>query len=385
MQYLKICDPHVHLRGQEYPNHEYMVMAAQDCKAVGICAIAEMPNPKPWITSQSVAVERNKKWKQIPWAEGIEHYCHVAMTTDADQTEGALRVAMCDKRSTRILGDKTFYSHSTGALGILDPSLQRWLWYRKSAIGYTGVSIGHFEDEKAFGSGGIQSDPPDPPTHSLYQGEDAELIQVNEQFKNAVDAGFEGTFYVAHVSNPDTAAFLAQAKRENRSFKTVSEITWHHMFLNAGDYSWLGNNLKCNPPIRSKRVQEQLLDHVLRGSFDIIATDHAPHPQERKLDPVSPASGLPGLPFWPTGIRRLREEGISERLLEGMIFRNANLIFHLGLKEEMFTLQGEDYDVYVNSGLPWDKYGYNPFQQLCDYNPGRRLKMGLTADRMEPN
>lgn len=355
MTHLKPIDAHVHLRGSEYDT-DYMRLAMEDAEAVGICHLIEMPNPKPWLTTKELCDARHKRWldmagDKMPFGHGV----HVGLTTDFEQVKQAL--SWC--RS-----DKVFYSHSTGNLGLLDPDMQKRIWKYKGEIGYSGVSIGHFEDERLFGSCGVRFDPADPVSHSLYQNEDAETEQVLTQLMNAMNAKFSGTFYIAHVSAPETIRHVKNWRKDMKhvNFDIVMEMTWHHMFLNTqDDYRFfMGNELKCNPPLRSKRTQEALLDHVLRGDIDIIATDHAPHPLERKQDPKNPASGIPGLPFWPDGIRELRlNYNCSRQLVDQMIFHNANRIFKLGLKPvEMID------KVYPKN--MWKRYGYSqsPFVRI---------------------
>lgn len=113
--------------------------------------------------------------------------------------------------------------------------------------------------------------------------------------------------------------------------------------------------MKMNPPLRSKESQQSLLEMCLAGKLDIIGSDHAPHPMERKRGP-NPASGIPALPFWPRGIELLRKLGISEDLLKDMTFGTANTLFKFGLAP------GE-VDCEYNPDL-WAKYGFNPFESV---------------------
>ena len=236
-------------------------------------------------------------------------------------------------------------------MGILDHGIQKIIWELKGKMKYDGVSIGHFEDEKLFSG---YFDYKEPESHSRRQNSISEVVQVEKQIRNARDTGFQGTFYIAHVSFYETVEFIEREKNK-LPFDVVKEVTFHHMFLNHDDYEIHGNRVKMNPPLRSKKVQEQLLEYVLQGKLDVIGTDHAPHPVDRK-DSDLPPSGIPALPFWPKGIELLRREGINEELLENLIFHNANKIFKLGLTPEFV-------DGVYNSGL-WDAYDYNPFSRI---------------------
>lgn len=352
MRYLSPIDPHVHLRGTEYstaPAENFTVKAIEDAKAVGLRAILEMPNPVPWLTDIGGCALRKVdiyNLKHAMGADDIYHGINIGMTND---------LKLCEETLARIQhADKIFYTHSTGNMGILDPEIQRRIWQIKGKMGYDKVSIGHFEDEKVY-TGGF--DPRDPASHSRNQNSNAELFQIMTQIGYAVDAGFKGIFYVAHTSNPKSVDFLIEA-RNKVPFRIVIETTWHHMLLNTQDYKIHGNRVKMNPPLRSEMEQQLILDHVLRGHIDIIGTDHAPHSLEKKDDLQKPASGIPGILFWPAGIEILTRYGMSRARIDDMIFHNANKVFGLGLTPREVNI---DYNPIL-----WRKYGFNPFSRY-DY------------------
>ena len=99
-------------------------------------------------------------------------------------------------------------------------------------------------------------------------------------------------------------------------------------------------------------MQELLLHRLCQGRISLIGSDHAPHPMNRKLC-MTPASGIPALPFWPKGIELLQRLGCPQVVISRMTFGVANAIFHLNLKPQ-------DVNVTYQPSL-WDKYGYNPF------------------------
>ncbi len=353
MKYLKPVDPHVHLRGEEYAGQDYAFKAFQDGMAVGLRFMYEMPNCKPFLIDQATLDERFEKtgWPIEDTEPPIGHGMHIGLTNDAEQVRNAFRMIRREQFHERLRADKTFYTHSTGNMGILDEEYQRAIWGWRSTMNYQGISIGHFEDEKYFVG---EFNPQHPPSHSEHQNELAELVQVERQFRNAYDANFLGTFYVAHCSSPSTVAWLEKNKKR-ASFQVVKEVTWHHMFLNWDDYAIHGNRVKMNPPLRSKKSQERLLDQVLSGQLDLIGTDHAPHPVALK-DSDRPPSGIPAILFWPRGIELLRQHGIKEELLADLICRRAIELFQL-------PFQPEEVEVTYTPSL-WDRYGWNPFSRL---------------------
>ncbi len=330
----------------------FIRMALQDAKAVGIAALYEMPNPKingRYLTDVESFVRRMNlvTAKQPTFLHGI----NLGLTDDPEQVRTVLQFIQESKANTirarHIGGDKTFYVHSTGNMGILNEEVQRRLWQIKSELGYTGVSQGHFEDEKSFTE---QFDPKNPITHSLRQNPRSELIQIERQIKNAKDAGFRGIFYIAHISNPDSIEYILK-ERKNLPFEVVIEMTGHHAFLNTDDYAEFGNELKMNPPVRSPKMQARNLDHLLAGNIDVIATDHAPHYLDEKLSD-NPMSGIPALHAWPLVIAALRKHGMKDERLDNLIFYNTQKLLQTPVEPKIVEVK---LDVHLG-----DKYGYDP-------------------------
>ena len=364
MKYLRPIDPHVHLRGEEYAEHDFLGMAIDDANAVGLKAFIEMPNCTPNLTTMELMQERSiHAAKRISERDldgwGLEWGCHVGLTDDAEQVHQAL---LLTERNRTIHADKTFYCHSTGRMGIIDPEIQEKLWRLKGEMNYKGVSIGHFEAEDFYVD---CFDPANPASHSEAQPEAAELEQVHRQLLLAQKYGFEGTFYIAHVSSPETVR-LVHTIRETVPFKIILEATFHHILLNVEDYRSMGNLVKMNPPLRSKESQREMLQYVVSGYIDILGTDHAPHTHEAKSS-NKPPSGIPALPFWPKGIEILKTNGIQQDILDRITFGTANELFGL-------YLEPEEVDIVYDPGR-WKRYGYNPFENVeAAYKLGRAFR-----------
>lgn len=345
-KYLSPIDPHVHLRWREYPDN-FLELGFKDAVAVGLSALLEQPNTTPQLITEETIKERIKQAEKHK--KEIEHRIHIGITNDFEQVKRALALIMSNTHN--LVSDKTFYVHSTGEMGILDEDSQKRIWEIKRDFSYNGVSIGHFEDESKFNG---KFDYENPITHSLRQPPESELAQVQKQIKNAFDAGFKGVFYIAHVSNPYTIDFI-EKERNKLPFVVVLEATFHHIFLNTDDYKIHGNLVKMNPPLREPKMQEALLNRVIDGKVQVIGTDHAPHPLEKKKS-SEPPSGIPTISFWPKGVELLRGHGMHEICVQDMLFYNSNRIFKLNLSPK-------EIDIEYNPSR-WHSYGYNPFSRV---------------------
>ena len=76
--------------------------------------------------------------------------------------------------------------------------------------------------------------------------------------------------------------------------RITAEACVHHLFFNDSWYAPLGNDLKCNPSVKTRADQLALRHAVVEDRIDVIATDHAPHTREEKASPyVDAPAGLP--------------------------------------------------------------------------------------------
>jgi dihydroorotase len=338
-----------------------MQLAFRDARAVGLRTMIEMPNTKPPIVDWKTFNERMNLVDKTAGEMGIspkELYVGIygGVTNDLLQTRNMAVLAELSRRNAgRIKGLKIYCAHSTGDMGVTDTEKQRKFWREISYAGFQGVVVAHLEDECKY-TGDFDSK--NPISHSSRQNAESELSQAENQIKYASDAGFRGTLVSAHTSNPETVDYLI-SQRAKVPFKILIEMTAHHALLNVTDYKIHGNGVKMNPPLRSQELQERNLEHILRGNVDLFGSDHAPHDPAKKLDPnnSNPLSGIPAINAIPLLVAKLRECGITEGILQGFLFHNANRIFFdKNLVPKMV-------DVEYNPEL-WKAYGYNPFSRV---------------------
>jgi len=99
--------------------------------------------------------------------------------------------------------------------------------------------------------------------------------------RNAVlSRQFDAHIHMQHVSSAYGVDILRRAKK--RGIQVTGEATPHHLFFTDAcckDYDTL---YKMNPPLRSEEDREAIIEGILDGSLDIIATDHAPHTADEK-------------------------------------------------------------------------------------------------------
>ncbi len=87
--------------------------------------------------------------------------------------------------------------------------------------------------------------------------------------------------HVAHVSTKHGVAMIRGAKAEG--LKITAEVTPHHLTLTEEAVKNYDTNTKVNPPLRTTEDIEALLQALIDGTIDCVATDHAPHTIEDKV------------------------------------------------------------------------------------------------------
>ena len=100
--------------------------------------------------------------------------------------------------------------------------------------------------------------------------------------------------HIAHLSTSGAVRLVRDAKA--RGVRVTAEVTPHHLLLTDEAVRGFDTNTKMNPPLRTKRDVEVLLEGLIDGTIDCIATDHAPHAASEKEGEYDQAAfGIVGL------------------------------------------------------------------------------------------
>jgi dihydroorotase len=88
-------------------------------------------------------------------------------------------------------------------------------------------------------------------------------------------------FHVAHISTRNAVAMVAHARQQGLA--VTCEATPHHFSLTDRDMAPYDSNFKMKPPLRSPCDMGAVVDGIVSGAVDAIATDHAPHAGSEKM------------------------------------------------------------------------------------------------------
>jgi dihydroorotase len=121
----------------------------------------------------------------------------------------------------------------------------------------------------------------------------AEEIIIDRDIRLAHATGAH--IHIQHVSSKMGMETIRWWKSRG-DVKVTAEVSPHHLLFTEEHIGDFDTHYKMNPPLRTQADNEALLEGLLDGTFDLIATDHAPHtPFEKSHDFVSAPNGITGL------------------------------------------------------------------------------------------
>jgi dihydroorotase len=271
-------DPHVHLRtpGREY--EEDLASGTRAAAAGGYCAILAMPNTDPVVDSASVLgalTEEAEREAEIPvgfLAAITKAQAGAELTEMVDLTERGAAGFTDDGRpvvAPGLIRRALQYSAAAGrpvAVHCEEPTLSRGGHVHEGLV------------SAELGFGGYPSV--------------AESVMVA---RDLALAGYERRpLHLLHLSAKESVDELRRARAAG--VQATAEVTPHHLCLTDDAVRSLDPNVKMNPPLRGEEDRAALVEALLDGTIEAIATDHAPHAREEKEVPFEEA------PFGVTGL-----------------------------------------------------------------------------------
>ncbi|MBN1696668.1 MAG: dihydroorotase [Spirochaetales bacterium] len=318
-----MIDPHVHLRDWNQKHKETVAHGLSVAYRAGLDAVFEMPNTNPPLTARTIIEDR------IALADGaggaVFHGLYAGLTSYPGQA--AEMAAVWRDLFPRVVGLKLYAGSSTGDLAVTNEDDQRNVITTIVRAGYDGVLAVHCEKESLFRP--EKANIADPFTHTLIRPPASEVESVRDMIGFAERTGFRGNLHICHISTDDSVREVEKARKRGR-IRITCGITPHHAFLcdehMKSEYGFL---LRVNPPLRPREVQKKMLRLLLEGKIDWIETDHAPHTREEKRT----VSGIPGLPFYPHCIRRLKRMGMTDDLLKKITHDAVTSVFNIPVED----------------------------------------------------
>lgn len=258
-------DMHVHLRDPGFEHKEDIITGSRSAAKGGFTTIACMPNTRPVIdTPETVkyvvdkaknaglvkvlpyaAITKNELGRELTDFAALKEAGAIGFTDDGVGVQNAqmMKNAMALAKSL----DMPVIAHCE------DDSLVEGAW----------ASVGEFS--RKHGIKGIPNE-----SEAIHVGRDALLAEATGVH-----------YHVCHVSTEQSVRLIRLAKSVGT--RITAEVCPHHLVLSDEDIPGLDDaNWKMNPPLRTPRDVEAVIQGLEDGTIDMIVTDHAPHSAEEK-------------------------------------------------------------------------------------------------------
>ena len=297
------CDVHVHFREPGFSYKETIKTGSRAAKAGGYSAVCTMPNLNPvpdCVQSLKIQTDIAKRDSEV----SIYPYAAITKGEQGKQLSDLEALApLC-------------VAFSDDGRGVQDGGLMYEAMQRAAAL--DKIIAAHCEVNGLLRGGYIHDG-----VYARARGHRgicsrSEWEQVERDIALADRAGC--AYHVCHISCRESVQLIRDAKKSG--INVTCETAPHYLVLDENDLREDGR-FKMNPPLRSKDDRLTLLEGVLDGTVDIIATDHAPHSAEEKTRGLEKSAfGIVGLETaFPVLYTFLVKKGIidMDRLMELLV------------------------------------------------------------------
>ena len=256
------CDVHVHFREPGFSYKETIATGSLASARGGYTAVCTMPNLNPVPDDLE---HLNLQRKLIEDTACIHVYPYGAITVGEKGEELADLEAM----APHVIG------FSDDGRGVQSDDRMRAAMLRAKALGK--MIVAHCEDNSLL-RGGYIHDGEYAAAHG-HRGicSESEWGQIARDLKLVKETGVK--YHVCHISTKESVDIIRKAKAEG--VDVTCETGPHYLVMDDSMLEEEGR-FKMNPPIRSKADRDALIEGILDGTIDMIATDHAPHSAEEK-------------------------------------------------------------------------------------------------------
>ena len=258
-------DLHVHLREPGREDKETIESGSMAAAAGGFTSVCAMPNTNPVNDNSSVTRFIVERAKEV----GLVNVLPIGAITLGSKGETLAEYGEMKRACIVAISDD--------GKPVNNPNVMRHAMEYAQNFGLTVVD--HCE-ESALAAGG-----------SMHEGYYSTLLGLKGINRAAEDLHvvrdillaeqIGAHVHIAHLSTAGAVQLVREAKR--RGVNVTCEVTPHHLTLSDAAVVGYDTNTKMNPPLRSQSDVDALIEGVIDGTVDTIATDHAPHHRDEKM------------------------------------------------------------------------------------------------------
>ena len=315
------CDVHVHFREPGFSYKETIASGSRASARGGYTAVCTMPNLNPVPDS----VENlNLQLKMIEDQACIHVYPYGAITVG----EKGEVLADLEGMAPNVIG------FSDDGRGVQSDDMMRQAMLRAKKLGK--MIVAHCEVNELLRGGYIHDG-----EYARLHGHrgicsESEWAQIDRDLKLVEEIGVK--YHVCHISTKESVDIIRKAKA--RGVDVTCETGPHYLVLTDMDLQEEGR-FKMNPPLRSEEDRKALVEGIVDGTIDMIATDHAPHSAEEK------GRGLEKSAFGIVGIEIAFQTMYTHLVKPGIITLEKLIdLMAIAPRERFGIPMGEDYCVW---------------------------------------
>ncbi len=256
------CDVHVHFREPGYSYKETIKSGSNSAARGGYTAVCTMPNLNPVPDSvENLALQ----------LDIIKRDASIAVYPYGSITKGELGKELSDMDGMA----KDTVGFSDDGRGVQNDDMMRAAMLKAKALGKPIVA--HCEVNELLRGGYIHDG-----KYAAIHGHrgicsESEYRQIERDLKLVKEIGC--AYHVCHISAKESVELIRNAKKEG--VNVTCETGPHYLVMDDSFLKEEGR-FKMNPPLRDASDRISLVEGILDGTIDMIATDHAPHSAEEK-------------------------------------------------------------------------------------------------------
>jgi len=353
-----VIDDQVHFREPGLTHKATIQTESRAAVAGGITSFMEMPNTVPNTLTQELLQDKYDIAEKTSYAN-YSFY----MGASNDNIEEVLKT---DPKT--VCGVKVFMGSSTGNMLVDNPETLEELFSKCKLL-----IAAHCEDEdtikknmaiykEKYGEDVPVSCHPDIRSEEACYKSSSLAIQLAKKHNTR--------FHLFHLSTAKELGLL-ENKTPLKEKRITAEACVHHMWFSDEDYKTKGNFIKWNPAVKKASDRDAILQAVIDGTIDVIATDHAPHTLEEKNNTYFSAPS--GGPLVQHALVAMLEHYHNGKIsLEKMVEKMSHAVADcFKIENRGFIREGYFADfVVVDLNNPWTvnkdnllyKCGWSPFE-----------------------
>ncbi len=305
-----LVDMHVHLRDPGQTAKEDILTGCRAAAAGGVTSLLCMPNTNPTVdnadTVQYILDKAQNADARVYVAASITKGLKSEEPTDLEELKAAGAIGLSDDgrpvENTKFLSDAMKKAPSLGMTVVA---------HCEDLFLANGGKINEGEVSRQLGIKGIPASAEDCGTAREIALAAAENVPI----------------HICHVSTKTSVALVRDAKR--RGVKVTAETAPHYFTLTEKELLKRDADYRMNPPLRTDGDVKAIIEGLLDGTLDCIATDHAPHTPEEKADFEKAPNGSVGMETsLAAGITYLVKTGVLSlaQLVEKMSVNPAKIL-----------------------------------------------------------